>query len=696
MARMAGMARLVCAASLALSAPALAHAPAASSTSASTSPAQDAVAPVAQDAASGQGKVVEGTVNPYTFTPKGSNTDDQVRTLLESMGTDAIEWFQHVQTLSNPYFEGRAPGSRGSELAHEYVEFWLKKAGLDPAFPAKEGDESWTSYRQPWLLPGTSIEVRSAKVDLGSGPLERGESFEVLGSSGGGDVNVPLAFAGYGIEERPAGKDADGNDAPRYTSFAEGADFTGRAVILLRYEPIGDDGKSLWSRARFSDQSPIAGKVAAVARRNPAAIILVNPPGAVDGRTGLESTDGSPFGRALKVPFIQLTQEQADTLLKSADPEGRSLEALRKAADSGALESFNLRDDRRISIAVDVAKTGTPASNVGGVVRGKGALANEWVIVGAHLDHVGYGRIGASPTNRGKLHPGADDNASGTAAMIILARRLNEWLRSDSSPDDARSILFMGFDAEESGLQGSKEYTRTPTLKLEQVQAMVNLDMVGRLRNEELSVSGVGSAEGFLDLIRPTIEASKLTVHADPSGRGPSDHASFYNAGVPVLFIFTGSHGDYHKPTDHGFTVNPVGAVRVIDLADALTRQLATESKKLVFKSTSRTGGSDRGYAPVRLGVQPGLTEEGQTGVKVESVSAGTSAADAGIQEGDVLLAWNGAVLEGVADMLDNLKNHKPGDVVTVKLRRGEETREVSVTLKASQQRPPQDRPQGG
>lgn len=633
-----------------------------------------------QDAAPSNGEVIEGAVNPYTFEPvdPASGNANAVRNLLEAMGEDAIEWFQHVQTLSNPFFEGRAPGSRGSELTHEYVEFWMKKAGLEPAFPGEPGSQSWTSYRQSWMLPGGAVEVVGAGVTIGDRTLERGVGFEVMGNSGAGTVVAPLGFAGYAIEGGPDG----------YESFDEGADLSGRIAVMLRYEPLDDAGHSRWTERRFSEHSAISRKIASLMRRNPAAVILVNPPGAIDGRTGLESTGTSAFGATIEVPFIQLSQDEADRLLTSADPQGRGLMELRKAADSGSQRSFNMRDDVTVAIHADVRQGGTMASNIGGVVRGRGALANEWVIVGAHLDHVGYGEFGTQPRYRGQLHPGADDNASGTGALLVLARRVAEWAKSSEAPPEMRSFLFIGFDAEESGLRGSREYTRNPTLSLDSINVMINMDMVGRLRNDELTVAGVGTAEGFLDRLRPTFEASGLKVHADPSGRGPSDHASFHAVGVPVLFLFTGSHREYHRPTDRGHTVNPAGAVRVIDLADALSRQLATDPRKLVFSSATQIAGRDRGYARVRLGIQPGMNEGSDHGVKVEAVSEGTSAADAGIEPGDILLAWNGTLLEGTANMMEQLRNHQPGDVVTLKVQRGERTLEIDVTLKASQARP--------
>lgn len=637
-------------------------------------PSSTQTAPETAPQTAPRGRVIEGTVNPYTYVPVETGTGLDLRAHFESLGRDAIEWYQHVLTLSNPFFEGRAPGSRGSDLTHEYVEFWMKQAGLEPAFPSEPESSNWTSHRQEWTLPGATVEVHSATVKIAGRELERGKDYQVMGNSGSGSITAPLAFAGYGIEKGP----------DDYTSFTEGADFAGRIVVLLRYEPLNAEGKSRWASRRFSENSAIANKLAAIAARNPAAIILVNPPGAIDGRKGLEATESSAFGAKRGFPIVQLSLAEADALLKSADPKGRGLDALQNAANEGTVLSFDMKPEQTITLDIEVGLSGTPASNIGGVVRGKGSLAEEWVIIGAHLDHIGFGGPGTGSRERGVVHPGADDNASGTAAMLITARRIQKWMSSDEAPADARSLLFLGFDAEEIGLLGSKEFTRAPTLKLDTVQAMINLDMVGRMRNDEVAIAGVGSAEGFLDALRPTFEASGLVVRADPSGRGPSDHASFYAVGVPVLFLYTGSHDDYHQATDEGFTVNPAGAAKVIALTDALARALATHPKKLTFQSTDRAATRDRGYAGVRLGIQPGLVEAGDAGIKIEAVSPGTSAGDAGIQPGDVLLAWNGTLLESVSDMMEQLRSHKPGDVATLRIKRGEETLEIPVTLKAS------------
>jgi hypothetical protein len=211
------------------------------------------------------------------------------------------------------------------------------------------------------------------------------------------------------------------------------------------------------------------------------------------------------------------------------------------------------------------------------------------------------------------------------------------------------------------------------------------------LRSDDLSVGGVGSAKGFLDVLRPVFMRSGLTIRADPTGRGPSDHASFYGVGVPVLFIYTGNHSEYHTPDDKGYTVNPQGAAKIIALAGDIVRTIAAKPEKLEFQSTDGAKAADRGYAKVRLGVMPAMggvddrpAKAPKTGVMVDSVSPETSAAEAGIKAGDVLLAWNGELLENTQAMMARLRDHKPGDKVKVKLWRDGKETEVEVTLKAS------------
>lgn len=654
----------------------------------------------AQDAA--ESRIVEGKVDPYGFQPANdfvvvdARTADLAR-FFEDAGPIARSWYQHVMTLSSPYFEGRSPGGDGIERAADYVQFWFERAGLEPAFPAPGDDrDAWTSHRQHLELPGGRPSIEKAlmqrdRADEGLETLELGRDFTVLGNSGTADVSAPLAFLGYAIESGP-------DDYSSFTDdVATGDDLAGRIVVMFRYEPLDDEGRSRFTSRRFSRHAAIPPKMKAAVDRGAAGIILVNPPGAVFAKDGLQDVATSRTGEELDVPVVQVTPEVADRLLSTSDPEGRDLETFRRIADQGDHGCMLLGVDREVRLATAIDGGMNRTANIGGVLRGRGDLADEWIVIGGHYDHVGFGTFGAMPTNRGRLHPGADDNASGTAGVIIASELLSRRYEEADADANLRSILFMAFTGEETGLNGSRHYVENPTLPAGSINAMINLDMIGRMRSDTVVVGGVGTAEGMLDDLRPILLESGLTINADPNGRSPSDHASFYGAGIPVVFFFTGTHDVYHQPGDHGWTVNPVGAAAVVELVVDVAEHFATDPEKLVFddgraKRAARperaSGGpdaNDRGYAPVRLGIRPGMGGGDEPGVRIEGVSDNTSASEAGLRTGDVIIAWGGEDLIDVMDMVTRLREHQPGDVVEMVVMRDGVEVVVPVTMKASE-----------
>lgn len=651
-------------------------------------PVEDA--PQTSPAPKEPGKVIEGPINVYSWAPADSAKavdakDIDLAKVFVDLGPVATRWYQHAITLSNPWFEGRAPGLRGNDLAAEYLEFWMKDAGLEVAFPAvgEDGvtpkDGPWKSYQQKFALTGGAPKVEEGVLTAGGADRERGKDFTVLGISGNAKVEAPVTFVGYGIKKGEAD----------YTSFEEDTDLTGRIAMVFRYEPLDDRGRSKWASRRFSEFSAMTTKIDALVERGAAGIILVSPPGARDGKVALEDVSTSRWGRPLDIPMVQVSTDIAEQILKAGAPDQGALLDWRKRADAGEIKTVALNDDAKVSIETKLSSGGTPTQNVGGVLRGKGALADEWVVVGAHFDHVGYGYFGTSPQYTGQLHPGADDNASGTSAMLCIAQAMADLYGGKDAPKDARSILFLGFTGEESGLRGSRWYVEHPTIANDKMSLMVNMDMVGRLRSDDLSVGGMSSAKGMIDVMRPIFERSGLTIHADPSGRGPSDHASFYGAGVPVLFMYTGNHDIYHTPKDKGFTLNPEGAAKIVALAADIAATVATRPERLEFQQESGKT-ADRGYATVRLGVMPSMNDDDreagapEKGVLVDGVSADTSASDAGIVKGDILVSWNGEDLESTGTMMTKLRAQKPGDVVKVKVWRDGKEIELDVTLRAA------------
>jgi hypothetical protein len=384
---------------------------------------------------------------------------------------------------------------------------------------------------------------------------------------------------------------------------------------------------------------------------------------------------------------VQLSPEAADRLISKADSQGRTLLAWRELADRGEVTCSDLVDDFKVTIFTNLeVDDRLETQNVAGVLRGKGNLANEWIVIGGHYDHLGTGYTGAMPNNIGQLHPGADDNASGTAGVLIAAKRLSERYHSAGEDENLRSILFIGFGAEEAGLFGSKHFVDNSPVPVEQITLMMNMDMIGRLRSDNLMIQGTGTAEEFDAMLASHVETSGLTVSASRGGRGPSDHSNFFGAKIPVLFLFTGETPEYHKPADQAYTVNPAGAMKVLNLLDAIVWDVATRPDRLTFTETSGGSAPRRTGSRVRFGIQPDYTAQLETGLRVEDVSDGTSAAEAGIKAGDILLTWNGEELTGGQKLFEFLSKAEPGNKVRVGLLRGEQELIVEVTLKARPQ----------
>ncbi len=610
-----------------------------------------------------------------------------MRGVFEGIGEDATLWYQHVQTLANPFFEGRVNESDGTERARNYIQFYFELYGLDPAFPA-DGSSSlaaWSSYRQPFdfrTRGRLTLEVDDVHAAIDGRALIDGEDFTFLGVSGSGDVDAPVTFVGYGIE--------DGSDG--YSSFDEDTDLTGRIALLLRYEPLDEEGESQWREEgrTFSSFSRLDRKFRAVKERGAAGIILVNPPDCSEGRSGLESLrGGARFGRPLGIPALQFTPDAAESLLRSVDPEGRSLLQWRRLADEGRVTTVDLDDSTLASIGGQIERSRSgrtiPAENVGAVLRGKGDLADKWLVIGAHYDHHGYGMNGATPAS-GELMPGADDNASGTAGLLVLAKTLSEAYEHADDDENLRSVLFIAFDAEERGLHGSRHYCDNTTIEPEEMVAMLNMDMIGRLRSGEIYVLGTGTGEGLPELLDPLFEDSGLTISQTPGGSGRADDANFRRIGVPAMHFFTGIHDEYTTPQDKAHTVNPIGAVKVLDLLYDVAMGLVSTPNDVRYTvpEEAETSGVNHAYAPVRLGVQPGMGADLDTGIAVEAVSKGTSADLGGIKAGDVMLMWDDTVLDSMRTFATVLRQHKPGDVVTITVERDGEEIELDVMLKPS------------
>ena len=608
-------------------------------------------------------QIADAPTSVRSFSPESEVNDDIIETYFTQSGPLSIEFYEHLTLLANPWLGGRQPGTEGSGIAGEYIVWNLSKNGLTPAFI----DNTDWYQRFDFNVDSAPPEVLSSFASLDDIALIDGRDYAVLGNSGNGEVEAPVTFVGYAIEK------GEGN----YTSFDEADDLTGQIALMLRYEPLDEDGASQWAGRRFSPHSNIREKMNAVIQRGAVGVILVNPPHCRDGRRGLETSSSSRFGTT-NIPVVHMTEAVINAAL--TDDTVRSLQA---KADAGEVRTTPLMISANLKAEVNTG--GMQAKNIGGVLKGKGDLADEWLIIGGHYDHVGHGYVGTRYP--GQLHHGADDNASGTSLVLILSRLLSEYY-AESEDESLRSVMFLFFDAEEAGLHGSAHFVKYPIINLENVNAMINIDMVGNLSQNNVLIGGTGTAEEFEIKIPEWVESSILTANLMPSGTGPSDHTNFYQANMPVLFFFTGLTDEYHTPKDQPYTTNPAGAARLASLINTVALDLVDE-EKLSFQtssSSSRRAGNRGSAAPaasVRLGIQPSYSAELETGILINGVSEGTSAEDAGLQDGDVLLEWNGIELTGGMELMNQLRAAKPGDKATILVQRDGNNIDIEVTLKA-------------
>lgn len=300
--------------------------------------------------------------------------------------------------------------------------------------------------------------------------------------------------------------------------------------------------------------------------------------------------------------------------------------------------------------------------------------AEEWIVIGAHFDHLGYGHFGSRYTGKEeRIHNGADDNASGVAAMLYLA----EYLKQSEAKNF--NYLFIGFSGEEMGLFGSKNYTMTPTIDLEKVNYMLNMDMIGRLNEEKvLAISGTGTTPTWRKVL-PEIEVNDLQIKMTDSGVGPSDHTSFYLKDIPVLHFFTGQHTDYHKPEDDSHLVNYEG---IFDISNYMLELIEKVDDKGKLEFTKTKDNSDRKVSnfKVTLGVMPDYVSTDE-GMKVDSVIEGRPAAEAGMQDGDVIIQMGDKEVGDIYDYMEGLGQFKKGDKTTVKVKRGDKVVKLKVVF---------------
>ncbi len=447
-----------------------------------------------------------------------------------------------------------------------------------------------------------------------------------------------------------------------------------KVVLVLRYSPDGDDEKS-----PFSPFAALRYKASIAREKGARALLVATGPLTKDVaddlvamRTDAAFADAGIVAVSVKRPVAEALFAESGTTLEAAQ---RAIDAAKKPA-SFALPAV------KASVVADVTPRRVTTRNVIGLLTNPGGLRKEQIlVVGAHYDHLGTGgaaSLDASGTER--IHYGADDNASGVGALLDLARLLAARRASLQ-----RSILFISFGAEEEGTLGSLHFTKSPTVPLADVVAMVNLDMVGRLRDDRLELLGVGTSPAWRPLVDGANEEAKLKLGFHSGGYGPSDQSPFYAAKRPVLFAFTGAHADYHKPSDTPDKINAAGIARIDSFLLPVLEGVVNAPGRIAFTPVKedappRAGRSFR----VWVGGIPDFSEE-KAGVRFSGVTPGSPAEKAGIAAGDLLVKVGEKEIRNLYDYTYALQELKPGQKVTLTVRRTEEgttvERRIEVTL---------------
>jgi len=590
-----------------------------------------------------------GSGKPEPTPTEQTGPDSETRRL-------AAEFKKSVEVLASDSMEGRGLATAGIQRAADWIEKQLRKDGFAPAF---EG-----SYRQPLKI---KVGVRLTEGNVLEGTTR--DDWTPLGFSSPGDFAGELAFVGYGVEAPAVG----------YHDM-EGLDLHGKIALILRYEPQEKDAASPFDGRKPSRYSAQRYKALQARERGAVAVIFVTGPLQDDGKDKLPplANDGpeSPAG----LPVLQVKTTVAQQWLRGA---GVDLKQFQESVDRDltprSLGSTGIHLKGRVALEAQYADS----VNLGGLIPGRGALAQGVVVLGAHYDHLGFGGQGSMRPNEKEIHNGADDNASGTVAAMQIGTLLRKALASSPSH---RSILVLLFTGEEVGLAGSSYVVQHPPVPLDRITAMINLDMVGRLRDGELVALGSQTApewSALLEVASREIPGIKVNAHGD--GYGPSDQTSFYASGIPVLHFFTGAHEEYHTPQDDAGTLNAQGAAQIEEFTASLLQELATRTTQLTYVRTSAgpaMEGDSRGYGAY-LGTIPDFRamESESGGVLLSDVRAGGPADRAGIRGGDRIVAMGGTRIENLYDMTFALQDNRPGETIDVTVVRGDARLALQATL---------------
>ncbi|MEK6644429.1 MAG: M28 family peptidase [Planctomycetota bacterium] len=601
------------------------------------------------------------------------------------------EYLGHIAYLADDKLEGRGTGQEGIDKAAEYITDHFKKLGVKPAGDDGTFFQNFTLKLKNKIGDGTRLAFGTDDA-VSRKKAKLNKDYIPFPFSGRGDFKGEVVFAGYGLTTE------------EYDDY-EGLDVAGKVVLILRRAPKFREFGMM--------ESSFRAKASKANSHDAAAVLIVNPSFDEDGdklyEFGNEQMGGMmAVGRAgYGVPMLQIRRDVADRMLKagglsSLDDLEKKIERKEKPC-SAELKGVSVKG------RVEIEPIETPVRNIVGMIPGTGPQKDEIIILGGHYDHLGIRHKGEEGFDSTKdISNGADDNASGTALVMNMAKVFTQGRKPN------RSILLMCYTGEELGLLGSAHFAGEPTIDLDKAVAMLNFDMVGRLKSDKLEVGGMKTG-GFEDMVMRLAEPYSLKIKDGGGGRGPSDHTSFYNKNIPVLFFFTGIHKQYHQPTDDTPLINTEGAIRIAKFAADVIDEIDARSERPVFtKDTTRAAiarqtddddkepavaaaqpGRGEGRGPgrgqgmgnrPRLGIRPDMDADAE-GIVVGEVMDGSAAGKAGIKEGDRINEINGKKVKAAIDLFDVMQSFKWGDTAKFALERGGKKLKIEVKF----DKPPED-----
>ena len=556
---------------------------------------------------------------------------------------------QHVGYLASDELMGRLPGTEYDVLAAGYIVAEYKKAGIELL-----GENGFQYFDVV-----TSVEAGDQNALSFDGYVATaGEDFIPLSFSRNTSLKAEVAFAGYGFQIK--------NDSINWDDYA-GIDVKGKWIVVLRGEPGEQNNNS-----PFSSNVGLREKVLTAKDNGAGGVLFVSGP-EFEKEDALMRMFYDKTTSDAGIPVFHVKRNFIDSLL------GKSIKSLEtKIVEQMSPYSFETK--AKLNGTAEVIHQKVTTMNVVGVIYGNDpVLKDEIIVIGAHFDHLGLGGPGSGSREPDieAIHNGADDNASGVAGIIEIAEKI-----SAERDQFKRTVVVVAFGAEEMGLIGSKYFVEHPIIDMEKVVAMFNFDMIGRLSEEKsIAFGGTGTSMETEDLLNKYLAEYEMKGSFSKEGFGPSDHAAFYAEDIPVLFISTGAHQDYHTPQDDVKFINFEGQKEVSDLSYDLILDVAGRDAALTYQEAGAKSRSTRMNFKVTLGIVPDFTSSENDGLGVGGVRSGGPAEGAGMQKGDVITALDGMAVANIYDYMARLKKLEAGQIITVDIMRDGEKLVLLVQL---------------